>query len=76
MYPLHVEENRDLTLEERTLVHETEATRMEIMNMENPWDDRWMDSPEQNQDEKIDGLLWVWVYMVFYSLLKNELKRT
>ena len=34
MYPLHVEENRDLTLEERTLVHETEATRMEIMNME------------------------------------------
>ncbi len=34
MYPLRVEENRDLTLEERTLVHETEATRMEIMNME------------------------------------------
>jgi len=34
MYPIQVEENRELTLEERTLVHESEATRMEIMSME------------------------------------------
>lgn len=34
LYPLHVEETKDLTLEERTLLLESEATRMEVMNME------------------------------------------
>lgn len=34
MYPFQVEENRELTLEEKQLVYETEATRMEVMNIE------------------------------------------
>lgn len=34
MYPFRVEEDRDLTLEEKQLIYETEATRMEIMNIE------------------------------------------
>ena len=34
MYPYSVEEDRDLTMEEQLLVHQTEATRMEVMNIE------------------------------------------
>ena len=34
MYPFRVEENRDLRLEEKQLIMETEATRMEVMNIE------------------------------------------
>ena len=34
MYPFRVEEHRDLTAEEKQVVYETEATRMEVMNIE------------------------------------------
>ena len=34
MYPFKVEENRDLRLEEKQVLMEAEATRMEIMNIE------------------------------------------
>lgn len=34
MYPFRVEEERDLNLEEKKLVYETESTRMEIMNIQ------------------------------------------
>lgn len=34
MYPYSIEEDRDLTLEEQLLVQQSEATRMEVMNIE------------------------------------------
>lgn len=34
LYPFRVEEQRDLTQEEKQVVYETEATRMEVMNIE------------------------------------------
>lgn len=34
LYPFRVEETKDLTLEEKQVIYETEATRMEVMNIE------------------------------------------
>lgn len=34
MYPMSVEEDRDLTLEEQLLIKQSEATRMEVLNIE------------------------------------------
>lgn len=34
LYPFRIEEHRDLSIEERTLLYETESTRMEILNIQ------------------------------------------